>query len=380
MNLTAPTPENAPVRGILVFAVLLLPTTLPAQNSGVDWTRFVGGQAAEDCGQRNALWITSAGDSFVAGSTSSTNFPTTVASTPGGGADVCVARIAPDGSQILFGMTFGGSDPERANAIAFDETTGRLYLAGWTRSADFPITPNARKMVLDGAQDGFLTIVDTGSGALVYSTYLGGGGSENIFDLHVDARGIVTLVGNTNSVGIATANAYDPIHNGVFDGMIAQLDPAVAGPTGLQYLTYVGGTDQDFLLGARLHVDARGVLTVCSASASPDFPVTSGAWSTSNQGGPAATPWDAVVFRFDPSLPGAGPLVWSTYFGGAGYENAQAVSVDPVSGLVTVGGTTASAIRFPGNPVQPALAGGADAFVARFDPSQNGAAQLVWGT
>jgi hypothetical protein len=142
---------------------------------------------------------------------------------------------------------------------------------------------------------------------------------------------------------------------------------------GLTYGSYLGGSAADTIAAVAASADGR--LTLAGGSSSMDFPITPGAYQTTNVNS------DCILVRLDPSLPPASQIVSSTWYGGNGTDTFAAVHVD-AQGIVTAFGTTRSTdLPVTANALQPVYGGGTqDAVLARFDLSQTGAAQLLYAT
>jgi hypothetical protein len=130
-------------------------TSLSADGQRLRYSTFLGGNA-EDTGL--GIAVDSAGAAFVAGSTDSTAFRTAAAVQPrlGGGIDAYVAELAPDG-RLRSSTYLGGSDAERANAVAVDPR-GRVHVAGRTLSLNFPLASPLQPRI-GGDYDVFVTMI-----------------------------------------------------------------------------------------------------------------------------------------------------------------------------------------------------------------------------
>ena len=153
---------------------------------------FAGGLGADGA---VAIAIHPSGDSIVIGNTLSADFPAT-SGTPAGGQDVWVARFGSRFQQRLWTVRLGGSGFDEAAALALG-AGGEIYLAGHTDSADFP-TVAAWDSSANGGHDVFLARLDAATGALAFSTYLGGGGGDEARGLAATAAGVL-VVGGTDS-------------------------------------------------------------------------------------------------------------------------------------------------------------------------------------
>jgi hypothetical protein len=201
---------------------------------------------------------------------------------------------------------------------------------------------------------------------LVFSSYLGGSSDGVAHALGLDASGAVTVGGWTEFTAFpTTAGAFSTTFNGGGrDAFATRFDPS--GST-LVYSTYIGGSHLDYLYA--LAVDANGATTVTGYTYSPDFPTTGAGFQTTSNGGA-----EVFVTRIDQA--GSG-LIYSTYLGGSGYDDAHAVAVD-ANGSATITGTTNST-DFPttGGAFDATHNGGLDAFVTRLHLS---GAVLVYST
>jgi hypothetical protein len=182
---------------------------------------------------------------------------------------------------------------------------------------------------------------------LVYSTYLGGGGSDSCYGIAVDGSGSAYLTGSTQSTDFPTENPYQTDRPG-FDAFVAKLSPA---GDALEYSTYLGGNDLD--VARTIAVDATGYAYVAGETYSTDFP-TLHAYQTDRPGA------DAFVTKIGPA---GDALEYSTYLGGSSVEFALDIAVDASSAFYVTGvtGSTDFPTKNPYQTDQP----GSDAFVTK---------------
>jgi hypothetical protein len=335
------------------------------------YSTYLGGSGDD---QGNAIAVDTAGNAYVTGTTSSTNFPTTSgafqptlrggASCPGflnGPTDVVVAKVNPTGSALVYSTYLGGSTGSESGLGIAVDTLGNAYVAGATCSTDFPTTPGAFQTTFGGGGTAaFVTKLNpTGSG-LVYSTYLGGS-QGRATAIAVDATGIAYVTGITNSTSFPTTlGAFQTTYGGGGnDGFVTKLNPL---GTALVYSTYLGGSGDEFAAG--IAVDTAGNAYVTGDTLSSNFPTTLGAFQTVRKGIS-----DAFVTKLNPTGTG---LVYSTLLGGSGAEDGLAIAVDTAGNAYVTGDTNST--DFPTmSAFQPAFGGGVlDAFVTKLNPTGTG--------
>ena len=207
---------------------------------------------------------------------------------------------------------------------------------------------------------------------LIWSTFLGGKGSDSARAVSVDARGVVTVAGSTRSAKFpTTSGAYDTSYNSADDVFVSRLDPSKTGSAQLVYSTFLSGAYQ--ING--LVVEASGVVTIAGYTESANFPTTKNAYDTTYNGR-----GDAFLSRLDPSKSGNAQLVYSTVLGGSGQDHARALAVDS-RGVATLTGFTDSYNNFPTTSgAYNTTPNGRTVFVSRLDPSKAASAQLVYST
>ncbi|MFB3776734.1 MAG: SBBP repeat-containing protein [Bryobacteraceae bacterium] len=326
-----------------------------------------------------ALALDSSGQAYVAGYTVSTNAPVTGDGYQrfygGGTTDGVVLRVNAGGTAISYGSYFGGTGADYATGIALD-SDGNIILAGYTDSRDLPLAGESVQMEYGGgSSDGFVAILGRGTGAaplpprargrpagLLYATYFGGNGEEQITSVVLDRSGRIVVAGHTGSADLRVASgALQAAHaGGGYDAFFATFDRESSTPVTASYLGGGGSGSNEEALGIAL--DGQGNVYVTGRTFFGDFRTTPGAVQTAHGGGITA---DAYVMKLGP----AGTLVYATYLGGSGEDRGAGIAVDS-GGNAYVAGETASA-NFPttAGAYQTRNAGGSDAFVAKLNPS-----------
>ncbi len=213
-------------------------------------TYLGGGSAVGDSGL--GIAVDTAGNVYVTGNTSSTDFPTASSfqAAFGGGSDAFVTKLNAAGDALVYSTYLGGDGQEAGNAIAVD-SSGNAYVTGSTNSFGFartrasPIQPQYN----GGIFDAFVTKLNAAGNALVYSTYLGGFGTDVGRGIALDASGNAYVTGWTRSPDFPTASSFQPAFGGRSDAFVTKLN--AAGNT-LVYSTYLGGSSFDFGEGIAL--------------------------------------------------------------------------------------------------------------------------------
>lgn len=345
-------------------------------GSNLLYSTYLSGSADEEA---TGLAIDKSGNVYVAGNTHSTDFPTrnalqsrcATANPAGTCSSAFLTKISPSGDSILFSTYLGGSGQESARGLVVD-AKGSAYVAGVTSSSDFPTTAGAAQAKCGGAcqQNAFVAKFSPSGDKLYYATYVGGSASDDAADLTVDATGNAYLTGSTSSPDFPLAAPYQKSCTSdaasATKACVATAFVTKIAPDGssFAYSTYLGGS-----LGSKsaaIAVDAQGSAYVTGSTQSPDFPVAK-AFQKSCALDAASGKCSMDVFLTKLSPTGKS-LVYSTYLGGAGRDEASGIAVDAAGNVHIIGRTESS--DFPtAKPLQAHLKGSSDAFAARFDPT-----------
>jgi len=337
--------------------------------TGLAYATFLGGSEYES---GEGIAVDDTGAAYVTGWTFSSDFPTTPGAFDttynGGYDDAFVVKVNPSGTGLAYATFLGGSDNERSEGIAVDDT-GAAYVAGYTGSSDFPTTPGAFDTTFNGDHDAFVVKVNPSATGLAYATFLGGSYSDWGSGIAVDGDGAAYVRGETYSSDFPTTpGAFDTTYNGGYntDPFVVKVNPS---GTGLAYATFLGGSDDDWVYG--IAVDGDGAAYVTGETSSSDFPTTPGAFDTTYNGD-----WDAFVVKVNPSGTG---LAYASFLGGSEYDWGHSIAVDD-TGAAYVAGTTESS-DFPTTPgaFDTTYDGGTfDAFVVKVNPSGTGLAYATF--
>lgn len=318
------------------FAVGDYDRTKPLVIDPLLWSTLFGGDNNYEAPV--SITLDGSGKPVVCGATIAGDFPVTVGAydtTYNGGEDIFVARFNATGTAIEFGTYLGGDYVDTVAGVRIDGA-GNICVAGSTRSGNFPFTAGAFDTV-NWNGDGFIVKFNPSGSALVFSTFLGGTGWDQIFGLDMGADGQPLVVGSTGSLDFPTTpNDFDATNNGDYDGFAAKL--SADGAT-MVYGTYFGGSSGDYAWSCALTPSGEAV--VCGRTSSSDLPIPVGSPDTSLGGGSS----DGFVAKFsaDGSL-----LLGASYVGGIYSDAPNGVALD-ISG----GAYVLSATDSPDMPVTP---------------------------
>ncbi|HKG79108.1 MAG TPA: SBBP repeat-containing protein, partial [Pyrinomonadaceae bacterium] len=177
-----------------------------------------------------------------------------------------MTKINATGSALVYSTFLGGEFHDVGQAIAVD-ASGNAFIGGFTQSPNFP-TVNAFQTFNPGFElDGFVTKINAAGSALVYSTYLGGDGSDGCFGIAVDAFGSAYVTGITDSLNFPTLGALQPEKGVSSDAFVTKLAPT---GSSLIHSTYLGGSSSE--IGSGLALDSLGNIYVVGTTLSTDFP------------------------------------------------------------------------------------------------------------
>jgi hypothetical protein len=368
-------------------------TKLNPTGTELVYSTYLGGNVLDEL---TALTIDSAGDAYISGITFSSTYPTTTGayqtsnkSASVNGYNSVITKLNPTGSGLLYSTYLGGTSSYSTelnnfywtNPIVVD-SSGNVYVAGFTAAGDFPVTAGAYQTKNNGTFNITVSKLNPTLSKLAYSTYLGGSTTSVIEGLAVDGAGNAYVAGYTSDMNFpVTTGAFQTTNDADTNtvdsaeanqnGFLTKINPT---GTGLVYSTYLGGTtgpwggDEIYDLA----LDGAGDAYVTGSAMSSDFPVTSNAYQSTNHGATHCCDYltytsNAFLTEFNPE---GAALIYSTYLGGSGTQNPAGPGGTGDEGLalalgpnqnVYLGGYTSS----PNFPVTP------DAFNTVYNSHQN---------
>jgi hypothetical protein len=293
-----------------------------------------------------AIAVDSAGNAYVTGTTQGTPFAL---------GDLFVTKINAAGTAILYSTVLVGNDYDVGYGIAVD-AAGHAYVTGESYSTDFPAV-NAFQPQNGGFNDAILLKLNPAGTALIYSTYLGGLGSDQAWAIAVDGAGSAHLTGVSGSTNFPLASPFQGQRLGTRDVIVTKFTPD---GQALAFSTYLGGTSAyDVEVGYGIVVDAAGGVYVTGYTDVANFPLHNPIQATN--GGFA----DTFITKF---VPAGTALAYSTYLGGEDNDIAYDITLD-AAGNAYVAGYTSSTTFPVVNAYQPAKSGYDDVFVTKINPA-----------
>jgi hypothetical protein len=405
------------------------------------WSTYLGGSATD---LTTCVAVDVLGNTYIGGSTTSTNFPTNGANAgpyptfPGAAGSTqaffSVIFFQGNGDELYISSYYGGTTGNTAvNSISLLQPNGKLvpyvYVAGNTTATDLP-TVNPLQGANAGGEDAFVAELEFPN-VIHYSSYLGGSGNDSASSITYDSLGNIVVAGSTTSTDFPTTNPYQAVNEGGTDGFVTKFNSTL---TDTMYSTYIGGSGEDNIKAIANTKNDALVFVGSTTSKAFGEPASTGtntkaflASLTSTGGGINSVPPAPMVTRIfggnnskviteataiayfagnTSCTPAAVPAIWvtgytngdnvlakdaiqsenagsydafvqvyfqgllvfSSFYGGSGVDEARGIGIDGC-GNTFVGGTTNST-NFPvtSNAIQAANAGGYDGFVVNFQP------------
>lgn len=385
----------------------------------LSYSAIIGGNTVFDFA--NGIAVDPDGFVYITGHTDAPNFPTTKIgpnplTNPKIVSMIYVAKLNQAGNALLYASYFGGENvggpffpvENEGNGIAVD-AAGNAYVVGTTNTTDFPKVNALPAPVVPPNQVvpcPIVAKVSPNGSALLYSTYLAGGGTGSIIErgtaITVCEPGVAVVTGYTNSLTFPTTpGAYQtqkagsalPFPDNILsqDAFVSLIDTNRTGAAALRYSTYLGGGFADRSgadEGLGIAADLSGNIYVTGDTRSTDFPVTANAYDKTFNGGT----YDSFLVKLCPLGKGQADLLYSTYLGGTGDDEATSIAIDGDGNAYLTGHTssegagklpvTPNAFQSDKTPLLPGDAGavGWDVFVAKIATNTAGAAGLKYLT
>ncbi|MDK9701234.1 MAG: T9SS type A sorting domain-containing protein, partial [bacterium] len=265
---------------------------------------------------------------------------------------------------LIYSTFLGGSDLDIAYGVTVTDDNEAIVV-GVTSSQNYPTTPGVGQGMYAGQFDGFVTKMNSTGSMLLFSTYIGGSGDDHCSGVATGDVSDVTVTGRTSSSNFpTTANAIDRSYNGgQYDCFVAHLNSSGSQLIGS---TYLGGSLYDW--GTGIVHQLNGDCTIAGYTSSTNFPITTGAFDTSFNGGGAMYGSDCFVARINASC---SQLVYCTYLGGSDDDRALSITTDDSENAIFTGTTSSSNFPVTWNAFDTLYNGGnvngGDCFVAKLN-------------
>ncbi len=361
------------------------------------YSTFLGGTGDESA---QSIAVDGSGDAFIAGSTSSTDFPPTTNLAPASGCGF-VTELNPAGTaQLYSNYLCGTSGLDEAFAIALD-SNGKVYVAGTTGSTDFPTTANAliqSPLTTNPSGTAFVTKIDptlSGAASLLYSSYIGGTNGDLANAVAADANGNAYIGGQTFSnpgaagsggFAVTTGGLQQTPSNTFGTGFLTRIDTTKSGGASLIYSTYLGGDGAnqanfldfgDAVFGVAVDTSNNAYLSGVTASTGTSFPTMN-----AFQGSAVAANMDggAFVTRIDTTKANAASLIYSTYLEGSTFDAALAIALGPNNVAYVAGSTDSLDFHTTTGAFQTTGALSGVAFITLVDTTMTGNSSVAYST
>jgi len=334
-------------------------TKIAANGGSVVYSTYIGGSGLD---RGDGIAIDSSGSAYVVGrvDSSSINFPTTPGvigpTYRGGDFDGVVFKLNPQGNGLAYSTYIGAEDNDSTEGVTVD-SSGSAYLTGGTKSQGFPVTGTGFQTSRSGDTDAFLMRLNPTGTTVMYSTYIGGSGTDRGSGVAIDANGNAYVAGYTSAPDFPTEDAFQNSFGGSFDAFVVRIDTNASGPNSLVFCSYLGGTGDDKAFGVAIDSGGNNIY-VTGQTSSNNFPLLN----------PAQPAFGGSFDAFIAKISTTGTKVYATYLGGTGDDRGTGIAVNSTGAAYVTGFT--SSTNFPTvTPLQISNGGGFDAFVAKLNPA-----------
>lgn len=333
----------------------------PSQSgtASLVYSSFLGGLTGNESG--NGIAVDSNGMIYIIGTTKSTDFPVTAsayAAVIWGTQDTFLCEVDPNAGALVYSTYLGGEGLDYGRSILVGKN-GLVYFASSTLSALFPMAGYNYSLSPFGAQDIIIGVMDmtkSGTDSLVYSTYLGGSGNDEVNSIAFDSKGNILVTGYTLSSDFpVTPDAMQHAYGGNADTFVSVVNPANPALSFLVYSTFLGGSHTE--VGYGIGGDSAGNIYVTGYTLSPDFPT-----ANAIQAG-WANGIDIFLTKFRPGVAGKGALQYSTYLGLSSIYVPTGMAVGPDGTAYVVGYAGVGLTSSPNALQGGGFAGSTDGFL-----------------
>lgn len=332
----------------------------------LQWSQFYGGNNDDVI---TAIVVDSAGSVYFTGNTRSDSLPgadaSVVQSQNRGGAEAFFGKAIPAASSksLAYASYLGGGGADFSTGIGVS-ATGKVWIAGYTNSTDFPVTADGTMQSPASGTDLFVARIDMGKGGLdglEYCSYLGWNAQDVATEMKMDASGQIWIAGYTNSTDFPAQNGRTQ-PAGSTDAFVIRYDPAKSGqPNPVTYAALIGGNATDVIYGMTFL--PNGTLALSGYTFSNDFPVVGETRAKSLNNGAKA-----FIVRLNPAL-GADAITYSNVVAGSLNDVGTAVAGDARGFLYLAGYTFSRDFPVTNGSVKQSSGGQSQSFVLTTRPN-----------
>lgn len=332
---------------------------ISANGSKLLYSTYLGGLSNE---MSIKLVLDDANNAIITGRTISPDFPlVNPYDSTRSGYEGFVAKLSADGSELLYSSFFGGESYDEVWALAVDNENC-IYIGGTTGSPNFPIV-NAYDSTYAGGEDVYVAKLSANGSELLYSTFLGGSGEENLGGITLDSSNNAYVTGWTGSSNFPVVNAYDSTYGGgLGDIFLVKLSPD---GSEVDFATYLGGSGDE--VGLCVVLDDLNNIFFSGTTSSSNFPMVN-AYNATYGGGEVKY---AAGLEVGDGIMGimssdGSELLYSTFLGGSGVDGCQSIVLDGDYNVYLVGLTSSSTFTISSDALDTTFNGDSDAFISKF--------------
>ncbi len=266
---------------------------------------------------------------------------------------------------ILIFATYSSGGCTTYGFSATYDNNGSLYAGGECFAIGWPVSTGAFQTTFGGAQDCGINKYNPLGTAIIYSTYYGGSGTDYPNNLVTNANNELAMTGSTSSSNLPTSTGcYSAASAGGTDAYVVHFNAA---GTAIIGSTYIGGSGNDaqnsFSISpnygdshrGEIFFDTNNDIIVATSTSSTNFPMTAGAYQSTNSGGQ-----DGIYFKLNSNC---SQLLRSTYLGGSGDDACFSIVKNSLGNWIIAGGTNSTNFPTTVGAYQTTNAGGTEAFV-----------------
>jgi len=319
------------------------------------YSTYIGGSSDD---RAYAVDFTSKGETFIAGRTLSTNYPTTSGAytTVYKGDAIFVSKLNARATALLYSTFISGATNDMTFCYGIQvDSSDAAFITGYTYSANYPTTNGCYDNSLAGLKDVFVTKLNASGSALVYSTFIGGSEKDQANSIAIDPSGNAYITGYTQSSNYpVTSGAFDITKGASTAVFVTKLNHL---GNALVFSTFIDGGS-----GNQIKLDEKGYSYIAGTAYDNSFPATTGAFDVSFNGSGFDT--DGFALKLDSN---GSSLLFATYLGGSVYDEAFAIAMDTSYNVYVTGFTQSGAFPVTTGALQSTLGGNSDEFVLKLN-------------